>query len=73
VQDEVMLGLAQMGCTPSREENLATAQRMARDLRSRGAEVICLPELFTGPYFCKTVDATHNRLAEPVPGPSSRR
>ena len=38
-----------------------------------GAQVVCLPELFTGYYFCQKEDAALFDLAEPIPGPSEAR
>jgi N-carbamoylputrescine amidase len=37
----------------------------------RGAEIVCLPELFRSPYFCQTEDPEVFNLAEPIPGPTS--
>src|SRR6202171_2108909 len=37
-------------------------------------QILCLQELFYGPYFCAEQDARWYELAEPVPdGPSVRR
>jgi len=39
----------------------------------RGAQVVCLQELFCGPYFCAEQNARWYALAEPVPdGPTTR-
>ena len=38
---------------------LAEAMALVRKAASDGGEVILLPELFTGPYFCKTQDESH--------------
>lgn len=35
-----------------------------------GAQVVCLQELFTGPYPCQSEDHRMFDLAEPIPGPS---
>ncbi len=43
----------QMACTPNREENLCTAQRLVRQAAADGAQIILLPELFETPYFCQ--------------------
>jgi len=64
------VGLIQMACGPEPEKNLAHAADMARDAASRGAQVICLPELFRTQYFCQREDAALFDLAEPVPGPT---
>ena len=65
------LGLAQMRCGTDAAENLDRATTMIRDLAKRDAQVIVLPELFLGPYFCKVHDMDLFDLAEPIPGPST--
>src|SRR5207237_6010724 len=37
----------------------------------RGAEIVCLQELFTSLYFCDEENYDTFKLLEPVPGPSS--
>ncbi|MFZ5830321.1 MAG: carbon-nitrogen hydrolase [Planctomycetota bacterium] len=68
---KVTVALLQMRITPNREENLARAREMIADAARRGAQVICLPELFLGPYFCQVEDAGLFDLAEPIPGPTT--
>ncbi len=51
--------------------NLEKAIARTREAAARGAEVVCLPELFRTPYFCQREDAALFDLAEPVPGPST--
>ena len=65
------LALVQMRCAPDRETNLATASDRIRAAAAAGADIVCLPELFLGPYFCQREDAALFDLAEPIPGPSS--
>ena len=36
-----------------------------------GAELVLLPELHLGPYFCQTEDTGCFDLAEPIPGPTT--
>ena len=50
----------------------ATVVRI-RDAHTRGAQVICLKELFDAPYFCKKLDQARFSLAEPVDGPTITR
>ena len=40
--------------------------------RGRGAQIICLKELFNAPYFCKAQQCDRFDLAEPIPGPDHR-
>ncbi len=65
---KVTLGLIQMHCTEKREENLEKALNAIRDVASKGAQIVCLPELFLGPYFCQQHDDKYFAMAEPVPG-----
>lgn len=65
------LGLVQMRCAADRAANLEKAVDCIRDAAKRGAQVICLPELFLGPYFCQTEDPANFDLAEPIPGPTT--
>jgi N-carbamoylputrescine amidase len=66
-----VLGLVQMSCDVDPAENLAQARERLREAAGRGAEVICLPELFGSQYFCQREDAAAFDLAEPIPGPTT--
>ena len=67
----VTLGLVQSRCTLDPAENLRKAIAGVREARARGAEIVCLEELFRSQYFCQTEDYGHFALAEPVPGPTT--
>ena len=69
----VKLGLVQMRCTPSHEENVAQALDEIASAAERGANVICLQELFAGEYPCQSEDHRRFEAAEPIPGPTSDR
>ena len=73
MSDTFTVALVQMGCDADRETNLAKAEAAIGEAAKLGAQIVCLPELFTGPYFCQTEDYHLFDLAEPVPGPSSER
>jgi N-carbamoylputrescine amidase len=47
----------------------ATIDRI-RDAASKGAQIICLKELFNAPYFCKSLRQEYFNLAEEIPGPT---
>lgn len=68
---KVKVGLVQNRCTASIEENFAAAVRGVREAAGRGAEIICLQELFRSLYFCQAEDHKYFELAEPIPGPST--
>ena len=71
--DKFQVGLVQMACGPEPEENLERALAHVREAARRGAQVICLPELFQTQYFCQREDAALFDLAEPIPGPTTAR
>src|ERR1700739_2310748 len=67
------VGLIQMACSPDPEQNVRHAAEMVREAAGKGAQVICLPELFRTQYFCQREDAALSDLAESVPGPTTER
>lgn len=60
-----------MSCTQSPKENLAKAIERVREAAAKGAQVVCLQELFTSLYFCDVEDYENFKLAEAIPGPST--
>ena len=69
----VSLGLIQMGCGENPQENVQRSIDHIRTAAARGAQVICLQELFRSPYFCQEENARFFDLAEPVPGPTTEQ
>jgi N-carbamoylputrescine amidase len=69
----VTLGLVQMQMSADPGDNLARAISKVREAAARGANVICLPELFQSRYFCQTEDHSFFKLAEPIPGPATEQ
>ena len=70
---EFTVGLVQMACSPMVARNHEAAEAGVRDAASRGAQVVCLQELFATPYFCQREDAACFDLAEEIPGPLTTR
>jgi N-carbamoylputrescine amidase len=70
-QRSFRLGLVQMSCGASASANLEKAAEKVREAAKRGAQIICLQELFRTPYFCQREDAAIFDLAEAVPGPTT--
>ena len=62
-----------MSCTKSPAENLAKAIEKIREAAAKGAQIVCLQELFTSLYFCDVESYENFKLAEPIPGPSTER
>jgi N-carbamoylputrescine amidase len=72
-RDRVTLGLVQSRTGDDPEANLRTAMDGIREAAGRGAQIVCLQELFRSKYFCQTEDHKFFDLAEPVPGPGTER
>jgi len=64
------IGLVQHACVEDRRTNLERAVCGIREAASRGAQVVCLQELFSSVYFCKAESAERFALAECVCGPT---
>ncbi|HEY6175093.1 MAG TPA: nitrilase-related carbon-nitrogen hydrolase [Kofleriaceae bacterium] len=43
---------------------------MIHDAGKQGVQILCLQEIFNGPYFCPSQDRRWYDAAEPVPGPT---
>jgi beta-ureidopropionase len=40
---------------------------------AKGVQILCLQEMFNGPYFCPSQDPRWYESAEPIPGPTTER
>lgn len=58
----------QMAMADDVDTNVATAERLVRSAAAAGAQVVLIPELFEGPYFCQDMDPAHFARALPVEG-----
>lgn len=64
------IALLQMPMAESATENYQRAEKLTAKAKAQGADIVCLPELFTTPYFCRErLDAA--KYAEEIPGPTS--
>jgi len=70
--DRVILGLTQTRCSPTPEDNLAHAIDRIEAVARDGANVVCTQELFATQYFCQAEDHENFKLAEPIPGPTTK-
>jgi N-carbamoylputrescine amidase len=68
---KVQVGIVQMSCTANKHENLQKAIVKVKEAAKKGAQIICLQELFTSLYFCDVEDHDNFQLAEAIPGPST--
>ena len=71
---KVVLGLVQMRMAGSPQQNLEHAIGMVGKAAEKGAQIVCLPELFAAPYFAqfKGRRKEAEKYAESVPGKTSR-
>ncbi|MCE6989298.1 carbon-nitrogen hydrolase [Dyadobacter sp. CY323] len=60
-----------MSCTSDVEANFQKAVEKIREAAAKGANIICLQELFKSLYFCDVEDHANFSLAEAIPGPST--
>lgn len=60
-----------MSCDESPEKNLKKAIARIGEAAKKGAQIVCLQELFRSQYFCQTEDIALFKLAEPIPGPTT--
>ncbi len=67
------VGLVQMSMSADVEENTRRAGEFVAEAAEKGAEIICLPEMFRSQYFCQREDVELFDLAETIPGPSTKR
>ena len=65
------IGLLQMALSENPDDNLKKAVDWINKAVKKGAQVICLPELFRSRYFCQKEDIENFNLAETIPGPST--
>lgn len=65
---ELRIGIIQAALNGTREENVAKIEALVRDAAEKGAQVILPPELFEGPYFCRTEEERFFAWAEPREG-----
>ena len=69
--DKVTVGLVQMRMDASPEANLRKAIQLTEQAARKGAQLVCLPELFRTPYFPIVEDHANFDLAEGIPGPTT--
>lgn len=69
----VKLGLIQMSCKNNKEENILKTVQKITELAAKGAQIICLQELFSSVYFCDMEDYENFKLAETIPGETTAR
>ncbi len=68
----VTLGLLQHACGTDAAANLKKTLTLAERAAKQGANIICTQELFRSQYFCQAEKHDYFKLAESIPGPSTK-
>ena len=71
MNEKFIIGLVQLALSKDPKENLNKAVSWIAKTAKKGAQVICLPELFRSQYFCQKEDINNFNLAETIPGSST--
>jgi N-carbamoylputrescine amidase len=69
IMSTVKIGLIQMECEEDVAKNLHRAELFIKEASDKGAQIVCLQELFYSKYFCQIEDHQNFELSEPIPGP----
>ncbi|MBG89331.1 MAG: acyltransferase [Verrucomicrobiales bacterium] len=72
-KSSVTLGLIQTRCPVVPKDNLDKTIHRIEQAAGKGAQIICTQELFRSRYFCQTEDHENFKLAEKIPGPTTKR
>ena len=68
----IKAALVQQAWSGDKESMISNAVQHIADAASAGAQVVCLQELFYGPYFCQVQDADYYSYTEQIPdGPTT--
>ena len=71
-KNSIKIGLIQTSVSDNLPENLEKTSRFIKRAVKKGAQIVCLQELFAYRYFAQTKNGRFFGVAEPVPGPLSR-
>jgi len=71
MNEKLTVGLLQRQCSKDPAANLAGTVEAIREAAKRGAQIVCLEELFRSQYFCREENADNFDLAESIPGPTT--
>ena len=66
------VGIIQDSASSDTSATLLASVARIREAASRGAQIICLKELFNAPYFCKSQKTERFDIAETIPGPTTK-
>ena len=69
---KVKIGIIQSKISDNFNKNLISAIKSIKKAASKKAKIICMPELFLSSYFCQTENHSNFKLAEKIPGKTTK-
>ena len=69
---KIKIGLVQAKASDKIDSNLSKTAKLVSHAARNGASIVCLQELFATPYFCQQERKELFRLAERIPGKTSK-
>ncbi|WP_134704316.1 carbon-nitrogen hydrolase [Ammoniphilus sp. YIM 78166] len=70
MSEKVTIGLIQLKCGENIDQNVQHTISKIKEAAAKGAQIVCLQELFNSQYFCQSVAVQNYDLAEPVDSPT---
>ncbi len=71
MKSSLIVSAVQQFCKNDRKSNLDFSIAKIHEAAAANADLVVLPELHLGPYFCQNEDFNHYNLAQPIPGPTT--
>ncbi len=71
MKSPLIVTAVQQSCNADRQTNLDFSITQIRAAAALNADLVVLPELHLGPYFCQNEDHNSFDLAQPIPGPTT--
>jgi len=71
MKSNLIVTAVQQPCDKDRQSNLDFSIAKIHEAATANADLVVLPELHLGPYFCQNEDHQHFDLAQPIPGPTT--
>ena len=71
MKSTLIVSAVQQPCDEDRQTNLDFSIAKIHKAAAANADLVVLPELHLGPYFCQSEDYNNFDLAQPIPGPAT--
>ncbi|MDO9270718.1 MAG: carbon-nitrogen hydrolase [Methylobacter sp.] len=72
MKSTLTVSAVQQPCDEDRQTNLDFSIAKIHEAAANNADLVVLPELHLGPYFCQSEDYNNFDLAQPIPGPTTK-